>query len=199
MGCHTYGTIHVADLVHASVFDGRSFSKDIRDAVEALYPPPDHMDQFFGDDGRRFASAMNRAGLDPELRLSNVEPINALSTRFEGLLDTHEAAAELGITPDGFVAAVNDGNRRYRSLINRLGQYAVSRGEFEGRFAELIGDLTDQEMIQLDKPKLVPAKVIAKPAPYAPPATSYTPPATSYAPARPRPTAPAPYQQYQYR
>ena len=143
MGCHADGVRAVADEVRANVLGARNFSKEVRDAVEALYPETGRMDQMFADDTKRFDAAMARAGLDPALRLNNVEPITALSDRFDDLLDTKLAAAELALTPDDFVSAVND-NRKYRPLFNRLGQGKVSRGEFEGRFAELIADLTDE-------------------------------------------------------
>jgi hypothetical protein len=181
MGCHREGVRAVADEVRANVLGAHNFSKEVRDAVEALYPETSHMDQMFADDTKRFDAAMARAGLDPTLQLNNEEPISALSDRFDDLLDTKLAAAELALTADDFVSAVND-NRKYRPLLNRLGQGKVSRGEFEGRFAELIADLTDEVMITFDKPKvvIVPAKPAAKP--YTPPATSYSPPSNTYAP-----------------
>jgi hypothetical protein len=180
MGCHADGVRGVADEVRANVLSARNFSKEVRDAVDALYPESDRMNQMFADDAKRFDAAMARAGLDPGLRLNNVEPITALSDRFDDLVDTKLAAAELALTPDDFVSAVND-NRKYRPLLNRLGQGKVSRGEFEGRFAELITDLTDEEMIKFDKPKvvIVPAKPPAK---YTPPTTTYSPPTNTYAP-----------------
>jgi hypothetical protein len=181
IGCHADGTRAAADEVRASVFAGRIFPKSVRDAVEALYPASEQMDQVFADDARRFAAAMSRAGLDPSLRLGNSEPVNALSERFDALLDTRLAAAELGLTADDFVAAVND-NRKYRPLLFRLNQGAVSRSEFEGRFAELIGDLTDEDMIELKKPEPVVAP--AKPAPHAAPSPSAR---------TPRSRSPAPY------
>jgi hypothetical protein len=125
------------------------------------------MDQLFADDAKRFAAAMARAGLDPALKIDGLEPINALAARFEGMLDTALAAAELGLTPKDFIDAVNDGNRKFRPLMARLGQGALSREEFEGRFAELIDALTDERMIKLDKPAAAPAKARA-PAPPGP-------------------------------
>lgn len=182
LGCHTDGPRPAVDEVRATVFSGRTFSKELRDAVEALYPTSDRMDQMFADDAKRFAAAMARAGLEQGLRLGNSEPVNALSERFDTLLDTKLAAAELGLTADDFVSAVND-NRKYRPILVRLNKGEVSRGEFEGRFAEMIADLTDEQMLKLDKPKAVvaPAKPAAKPVVVQPP-TNYVPRGRSSSP-----------------
>jgi hypothetical protein len=181
MGCHADGVRAVADEVRANVLGARNFSKEVRDAVDALYPENGRMDQMFADDTNRFAAAMARAGLDPHLRLNNVEPITALSNRFDDFVDAKLAAAELALTPDDFGSAIND-NRKYRPLFNRLGQGKVSRGEFEGRFADLITDLTDEQMIKFDKSRavVVPAKPAVKA--YTPPATTYAPPTNTYTP-----------------
>jgi hypothetical protein len=160
MGCHADGIRPVADEVRINVLAARSISREVRDAVEALYSPSERMEQLFADDAKRFADAMARAGLDPALKLDGAEPINALAARFEAMVDTALAASELGLTAKDFLDAVNEGNRKFRALVTRLGQGAVSREEFEGRFTELIDALTDERMIKLDKPAaaVAPAK-----------------------------------------
>lgn len=153
MGCHGQGVLPFKDEIRESVLSGRAFGKDVRDAVEALYPPSERMQQTLDDDAHRFDQAMHRAGLDPAANLDGVEPITALSDRYQAFLGTTQAAAELGLSTADFTSAVNDGHRQVRSLATRLDQGSVSREEFEGRFAELVDALTDQSVISLDQPK----------------------------------------------
>src|SRR5690606_34597904 len=102
MGCHEYGMIKAKDEVRAVVLAGRSFPRHVREAVEALYPPTEKMDQVIEADGRRFSDAMARAGLDPKLNLMGVEMITALAKRYEGAVDLVLAAAELGFKNEDF-------------------------------------------------------------------------------------------------
>ena len=151
MGCHQ-GTRAASDEVRDSVLGGRLLPQAVRDEVDALYPPRERMWQAFDDDAHRFAEAMSRAGLDPTANLDGVEPINALSARFESPIGTAQAAAELGITPEAFAAAVATRDRQFQPLAIRLGTGSVSRQEFSARFAELINALTNQTTIAPDKP-----------------------------------------------
>jgi hypothetical protein len=47
--------------VRELVLQGRTFPKDVRDAVEGLYPRHDKMDALIEGDAKRFADAMKRA------------------------------------------------------------------------------------------------------------------------------------------
>ncbi|MEZ5839026.1 MAG: hypothetical protein R3D02_00860 [Hyphomicrobiales bacterium] len=93
------------------------------------------MDRLFAEDGERFAAAMRRAGLDPTLKLNGVEPVNALATRFEKPVDLALAAAEFGLSPDAFLAALdNAGTEAALRLKRRLTQGVMPREEFEEIF-----------------------------------------------------------------
>ena len=151
MGCHQ-GTRAASDEVRDSVLGGRLLPQAVRDEVDALYPPRERMRQAFDDDAHRFAEAMSRASLDFAASLGGIEPINALSARFESPIGTAQAAAELGVTTEAFAAAVETRNRQLGALAIRLGRGSVSRQEFSERFAELINVLTNQTMIVPDKP-----------------------------------------------
>ncbi len=151
MGCHDQGIRKVKDDVRAQVLADRTFSAKTRRDVEALYPPHEKMDAILKDDGKRFADAMERAGLDPTLKLNGVEMINALAAKFEADLDGRLAAAELGLSPEAFkVAAPKAGGKAF-ALQSRLEQNILPRDQFEADFAEFVRLLTDEEPLDLTK------------------------------------------------
>ena len=151
MGCHEYGMKFAKDEIRAAVLAGRDFDKATRENVDALYPPVEKMDKTLKDDADRFASAMKRAGLDPNLKLGGVEMINALSDRYEGNVDLVAAAAELGLSPDQFRdGATGSDTKALKTLVRRLAQKsAVPRDQFEANYIELAKAITDQEEIKV--------------------------------------------------
>ncbi len=149
MGCHDQGMRKAKDDVRELVLKGRTFSKDVRDAVEGLYPPHDKMDSLIEDDAKRFADAMKRAGLDSTLKLNGIEMINALAKRYEDDLDLTLAAAELGLKKAEFDEGVADVDQQYRPLVRRLAQGAVPRDQFEVSFRGIVPDLTDLRIVMI--------------------------------------------------
>ena len=149
MGCHDQGMRKAKDDVRELVLKGRTFPKDVRDAVEGLYPPHDKMDALIEDDTKRFADAMKRAGLDSTLKLNGIEMINALAKRYEDDLDLTLAASELGLTKDEFNKGTTDVEQKYRPLIRRLAQGAVPRDQFESAFGGMAPDMTDLKLVAI--------------------------------------------------
>jgi hypothetical protein len=149
MGCHDQGMRKAKDDVRASVLGGRTFSKDVKDAVAALHPVPDVMDGIIEEDGKRFAGAMTRARLDPKLKLNGVEMINALAKRYEDDVDGTLAAAELGLAKDEFSKAANDSDKRLKPLLRRLEQGLVPRDQFETTFKDIAKDITDDQPVNV--------------------------------------------------
>lgn len=149
MGCHDQGMRKAKDDVRELVLQGRAFPKDVRDAVEGLYPPHDKMDALIEDDAKRFADAMKRAGLDPTLKLNGIEMINALAKRYEDDLDLTLAAAELGLKKSEFNEGVADVDQKYKPLVRRLAQGAVPRDQFEVSFRGVAPDLTDLKLVSI--------------------------------------------------
>lgn len=147
MGCHDQGMRKAKDEVRELVLKGRTFPKDVRDAVEGLYPPHDKMDALIEDDAKRFADAMKRAGLDSTLKLNGIEMINALAKRYEDDLDLTLAASELGLKKSEFNEGVADVDQKFRPLVRRLAQGAVPRDQFEAAFREIAPDLTDLKVV----------------------------------------------------
>jgi hypothetical protein len=161
MGCHDQGMRKAKDEVRAIVLSGRTFSREIKETVEAIYPPTDKMDRVIEDDAKRFADAMIRAGLEPTLKLNGVEMINALAKRYEDDVDLGLAAAELSMSREEFKEASSDADRKFRPLIRRLEQGSVPRDQFEAFFRELANDISDEETVQVaGAGKVAVAKVV---------------------------------------
>lgn len=167
MGCHDQGMRKIKDEVRGVVLTGKSFSRQIREQIEATHPTTDKMDQIIESDGKRFIDAMYRAGLEPNLKLNGVEMINALAKRYEDDVDFNLAAAEFGLTKDEFKEAGADADRKFKSLIRRLEQGSVPRDQFEGTYKELAVAITDDQEVKVAGAPATPAaaaKAVAKPA-----------------------------------
>ena len=147
MGCHDQGIRKAKDEVRQVVLSGKSFNKQTRDAVEALYIPSEKMDAILETDTKKFQDAMYRAGLEPSLKLNGVEMINALAKRYEDDLDLTLAAAEFGFNKKDFEDAADDADRKFRPLIRRLQQGSIPRDQFENNYRELAIAITDQEAV----------------------------------------------------
>ena len=147
MGCHDHGFRAAKDDIRNHVIKDRNYPKQVRDAVEALYPTHDVMDGLLKKDLAKFHAAMLAAGLDPSLKLEGVEMINALSNRYEKDVDLLLAAAEYGLGEKDFVAAASDRGGEIRSILRRLQQATVPRDEFENQFPKLIAQVTDDVAI----------------------------------------------------
>jgi hypothetical protein len=163
MRCHDQGMRKAKDDIREAVLKGRSFSKEVREQVEALYPPPEKMDQIIDGDAKRFSDAMKRAGLNPTLKLNGVEMTFALSRAYEEDINLEQAASELGLQKDEFLQASQDADKQYKSLVRRLQQGTIPRDDFEAKFIELAKEIGDEEPI-----KGAPAAPAGRPAPQAP-------------------------------
>ena len=149
MGCHDQGIKPWRDEIRQTVLaDRTSFPKAVRDAVESLYPPADRMDALLADDTRRFRGAMERAGLNPNLKWNGIEVIASLAVKYENPVDLTLVAAELGMKPDELRSA-SQGSARANQLMRRLAQGPVPRDQFEGEFARLVPEVTPDEVLEL--------------------------------------------------
>ena len=149
MGCHDQGIKPWRDEIRQTVLaDRTSFPRAVRDAVESLYPPVDRMDALLADDTRRFRGAMERAGLNPNLKWNGIEVIASLAVKYENPVDLTLVAAELGMKPDELRSA-SQGSARANQLMRRLAQGPVPRDQFEGEFARLVPEVTPDEVLEL--------------------------------------------------
>lgn len=149
-GCHDQGIRYNKDDVRDHVIATRSFSKATRDAVKALYPEAEEMKRLLDEDQATWAAAMRRAGLDPSLKLNEVEVINALSDLYERQdLTMRTAAAEFGQQEDAFKQALGAVGGEAFALKRRLEQGLVPRDHFEGIFASLVPQVSESEVLSL--------------------------------------------------
>jgi len=149
MGCHDQGIRLYIDQVRDHVLNERSFSKDVRDKVEALYPPQGSVDRILKSDMQRFQDAMKRAGIDPNAKIDGIEMINALSNHYERDLTLTGVAAEFTIDEKKFEElAIQESDAR--RVLNRVKQASIPRDEFEAEFSQILKQVTDDEMIKLD-------------------------------------------------
>lgn len=149
MGCHDQGMRKAKDEVRAAATADRSFSREDRDTVAALYPQTAAMDAVIEDDFQRFNAAMKRAGLDPTLKLAGVEMTNALSHRYEDDLSLRRAAAEYGYDPEAFKLAFVQGGPSAIALMRRLEQGIVPRDQFETLFITFVEAAGDERVIDV--------------------------------------------------
>jgi hypothetical protein len=143
MRCHAEGMRNAKDEIRDAVVNGRIQSKEIRDQVEALYPPVEKMDRLLANDAKRFQDAMKRAGLDPALKLNGVEMTFALSIAYEQEIDINQAASELGLKRAQFLVGMQEADKRFRSIVRRLALGTIPRDEFENSYKDLAKELID--------------------------------------------------------
>ena len=162
MGCHESGLRKARDEVRATALGANTFPPNMRETIEALYPPQAAMDTLLANDAKRFRDAMARAGLDPALTLNGVEMINALAKRYENDVDLTAAAAEFGLDAENFRGrALSSG--RFRLLLRRLEQASVPRDQFELAFRDLAAQLPDFRVVAI--PSMATPLALSRPLP----------------------------------
>lgn len=165
-GCHDQGIRYNKDQVREHVLSTRTHSKEVREAVEALYPEADELKALLDKDQKDWADAMEEAGIDPLLKLNDVEMINALSDQYERQdLTMRYAAAEFGMDEESFANALDKAGSDAYSMKRRLSQGLVPRDHFEVRYAEMLTRVSDDEMVEDDEidHEDIPAEEIVKP------------------------------------
>lgn len=161
-GCHNQGFRKATDDVRKHVLADKTFPKEVREKVEAIYTEPEEMTKLIESDSNRFRSAMREAGLDPDLDLNGVEMINALAKRFEGDIGLRQAAAEYGLTEKEFKLNLGAAGNAFFRFKRRLEQGVVPRDTFEGRFPKTVAKVTDDEALDLRKLATKATKKVAK-------------------------------------
>jgi hypothetical protein len=149
MGCHNQGIRQASDEIRQHVLNDRTFSKDVRTNVEALYPEQAEFKGVLDEDADHFRGAMKRAGLDPELdsQKVGVESINFLSKAYEKAIDLRLAAAEYGLAVEAFASGLEEAGGEAGQLKRRLEQGVLPREILEAEFKDLIVKVSDNEPI----------------------------------------------------
>jgi hypothetical protein len=150
-GCHNQGIRQATDDIRNHVLNDRIFAKEVRDQVEALYPPADAFKSLLDGDAARYRNAMLRAGLDPELdsQTVGVESINFLSKAYERAIDLRIAAAEYGLAAEAFAQGLTDAGGASVQLKRRLEQGVLPREILEAEFKDLIVKVSDNEPLEI--------------------------------------------------
>ena len=149
MGCHNQGIRQASDEIRQHVLNDRTFSKDVRTNVEALYPEQTEFKSVLDEDADHFRGAIKRAGLDPELdsQKVGVESINFLSKAYEKAIDLRLAAAEYGLAVEAFARGLEEAGGAAGQLKRRLEQGVLPREILEADFKDLIVKVSDNEPI----------------------------------------------------
>jgi mono/diheme cytochrome c family protein len=95
--CHARGLIPKDDQVRGHIEKNRTaFARDTAETIRALYPPSARFRGLLEHDNRRYARALEEAGVVPDEH----GPVSAVTLRYEGVIDQKAAAAELGFRPE---------------------------------------------------------------------------------------------------
>lgn len=145
MSCHNQGMIEKEDQVRRHV-EANKAAFDTRevDIILGLYPRAEKMNNHFRDDADRFAKAVEKAGqkLDGKGKIVGTDPVVIVAALFEQELDLNLAAAELAVSPEDFLRALD----RDSSLGRTLGPVrtkggTVKREVYVTVFGDLVRDL----------------------------------------------------------
>ena len=136
VGCHARGLIFKDDQVReAALEDPRRFTPQELERVKALYPPPPVLSAAIVTDNQPYLAALKELAVDTE----KLEPITACAARYEAELDLRGAAAELGLPPPDFLAAMPRLGSRADALAPlRIAHGHVKRDSFTALFPEVV-------------------------------------------------------------
>jgi WD40 repeat protein/mono/diheme cytochrome c family protein len=134
MSCHYAGMITKSHEIRPFV-NANKKAFDDPESILALYAEQKVLDDSFEADGKRFAAAMEKIGIKTISRTG--EPVSTMALRFEQELDAKLAAAEFGMTPADFDAALVKADSVIRSLGSlRTPGGTVKRDQFVQVFAK---------------------------------------------------------------
>jgi mono/diheme cytochrome c family protein len=136
MSCHIRGLLPKDDQVRAHVLKNTAaFSREERATLLALYPQAARMRRLIKDDMERFARALEKA----DVPAAEPEPILTVTLGYESVLNLRSAAAEMGLTPDDFLARLQRAPEPLRSVgVLQAKGGTVQRQVFEEVYPELV-------------------------------------------------------------
>jgi hypothetical protein len=139
MACHARGFLPKADQVRAHVLkNAAAFPREQVEAVKALYSKDTRFRGLLDEDNERYLKALAETGVSKD----GAEPINAITLRYEAVVDLVSAAAEAGLKPDEFQARLSKSaalNRVLGPLQVKGG--TVQRQTFQTAFPDLVREL----------------------------------------------------------
>jgi Domain of unknown function (DUF4384) len=128
-GCHTSGPLNVRDEVRAAAEADKAMTKDLREAVQALYPPENEFAELIAEDHQRHRKALQNAGLNPDLTVHGLEPMTALARQYQKDAGISTMSAETGLPPEDLLRQLNNAADTMKPALRRLKQGAISRTE----------------------------------------------------------------------
>ena len=118
--CHRSGPAGVKDELRVAVDNDRTATRELRDAVQALYAGETELTHLIELDHARTRAAMTAVGIDPDLRVWGLDPLQALAQAWRRRVDLPRAAADFGIDPTALLQQVagvqGDGAMAARNL-----------------------------------------------------------------------------------
>jgi mono/diheme cytochrome c family protein len=154
MSCHVKGLHPKDDQVRAHVSkNANAFPAGDRAVVKALYVPTAKFRAALNEDAERFAAALAKTGVT----VNDAEPIEAVTLRYEAVLDLTSAAAESGLPTEEFAGRL----RRSPALTRTLGALlarggTVQRQVFQETFADLARTLDLDRLTVASQPGTMP-------------------------------------------
>jgi len=134
--CHAKGLLPKDDQVRAHVQkNAAAFPAADRAAILALYVSATRFKGLQDEDNARYIRSLAACGVP----LTDPEPIEFVTLRYEGVVDLVSAAAEAGLKPDDFAARLRkspDLTRSLGALVSSGG--TVQRQAFQESFADLV-------------------------------------------------------------
>jgi serine/threonine protein kinase/mono/diheme cytochrome c family protein len=135
MSCHSHGINPKTDQIRPHVqANAGAFPREERETILKLYPPAEEFREMIRQDTERFEKAAAATGA----KVGATEPIMALAAQFEAPLDLRRAAAEVGLTPDDFLARLDQSPEIGRAIgALKLPGGTVPRQTFVRVFADM--------------------------------------------------------------
>lgn len=104
MSCHVTGILPKADqMIDHLAKNPKSFTRQERELIHALYPGKEKTLKLMEDDAKRYAEIVAKTGA----KVSKFETVSTITLKYESDLDLDIAAAEVGLAPGEFRAAID--------------------------------------------------------------------------------------------
>lgn len=149
MACHNEGMRPGVDKIRAATTGADSlFAKDAQEMIKNLYVTQTEADQVFGEDRKRFLTALKQTGSTK----SDAEAFVAIVQRYQKLLGVKTAAAEFFMTPSAFKAAMKKAPKKLQlEVASLLNGGTMSREQFEDVYPDVAGAIYDDGNEQADE------------------------------------------------
>lgn len=135
MSCHTTGILPKADQIRDHLGKNpKAFSRTDADTIRALYPAKEKSLELMQEDARKYAEAVAKAGA----KVSKYEAVSTITLKYEADMDLQLAAAEVGLTPEGFRDQIDHSE----TLVKHVGALRAAGGTVSRQiWVQAFGDI----------------------------------------------------------